>query len=172
MKKEQIKFKRVSTYVIGANGESHLHHENNEYKNKTEEEVANIFKLEPFYMATELDEVETTFKSFNTYNWGAPFTLCGVYPEEIYEGVAIVNIHLGGDARGNYSKPYICEEVDAMLSQSSFLDIELSNGDTYNFDCDNGEAYFDFETFDATYINFDIELTKEQLTELKEKNDE
>lgn len=168
--KETIKFKNVAISIIGANGESHLYHENNDYKNKTEEDIANIFNLEPFYMATDLDEVEVTFKSFNTYNWGAPFTLCGVAPEDIYEGVAIVNIHLGGDVRGNYSKPYICEEVDALISQNSYLIIELTNGDTFTFDCDNGEAYFDFDTFDAYYIDFNKELTQEQLDELKDKN--
>ena len=168
--KQSIKFKTVSIYVIGANGESHLYHENNDYKNKTEEEVVEVFKLTPFHMATELDEVETTFKAFNTYNWGAPFTLCGVAPEDIYDGVAIVNIHLGGDVRGNYSQPYICDEPEALFTQSSYLWIELTNGDTYNFDCDNGEAYFNFDTFDATYIDFDNDITKEQLNELEEKD--
>ena len=169
--KETIKFKNVSIYVTGANGEPHLYYENNEYKNTKKEDIINIFNLEPLYYATHLDGIEIgTFKSFNTYNWNAPFTLCGVMSEDIYDGVALVNIHLGGDARGNYSEAYICEEPEALLSQNAHLTIELTNGDTYNFDCDNGEAYFNFETFDAMYIDFEEELTPLQLQELEETN--
>jgi len=109
-------------------------------------------------------------KSFNTYNWGAPFTLCGVVCEDVYGGVALVNIHLGGDARGNYSEAYICEEPEALLSQNAYLSIELNNGDTYNFDCDNSEAYFNFNTLDPYYIDFEKELTLEQIIELEDKN--
>ena len=168
---ETVKFKTVSVYVTGANGEQHLYHENNEYKNRTKEDIIEVFKLEPLHYATHLDGVEVgTFKSFNTYNWNAPFTLCGVMSEDIYEGVALVNIHLGGDARGNYSEAYICEEPEALLSQNAYLFIELSNGDTYNFDCDNGEAYFNFDTLDPYYIDFENELTQEQITELEDKN--
>jgi hypothetical protein len=166
---KSIKFKTVEIRVICANGESHEYMTNNEYKQYNEDETADLFNLTPFYMATELDEVSTTFKSFNTYNWNAPFTFCGVKPEDIYEGVAIVNIHLGGDSRGNYSKPYICEEVDALISQQSMLFIELDNGESFRFDCDNGEGYFSFDTFDAYYIDFEIKLTKEQYNELKDK---
>ena len=168
---ETVKFKTVSVYVTGANGEQHLYHENNEYKNRTKEDIIEVFKLEPLHYATHLDGVEVgTFKSFNTYNWNAPFTLCGVMSEDIYEGVALVNIHLGGDARGNYSEAYICEEPEALLSQNAYLFIELSNGDTYNFDCDNSEAYFNFDTLDPYYIDFENELTQEQITELEDKN--
>lgn len=163
-----MKFKNVSIKVIGANGELHLHHENNEYKNQSEEDVANIFNLEEMHYATELDGVEN-LKSFNTYNWNAPFTICGVMPEDIYDGVGVVNIHLGGDARGNYSKPYICEEMDALLCQDTFLDIELTNGDIYTIQCDNGEGYFDFDTFDVYTINFNEELSEEQIEEINDK---
>lgn len=166
-----LKFRNVSIYVTGANGEQHLYHENNEYKNRTKEDIIKVFKLEPLHYATHLDGVEVgTFKSFNTYNWGAPFTLCGVMSEDIYGGVALVNIHLGGDARGNYSEAYICEEPEALLSQNAYLSIELNNGDTYNFDCDNSEAYFNFDTLDPYYIDFEKELTPEQITELEDKN--
>ena len=55
--------------------------------------------------------------------------------------------------------------------QNTFLDIELSNGEIYSFNCDNGEAYFDFDTFDPYYIDFDKVLTSEQINELKEKNE-
>lgn len=168
--KTDVKFKNVEISVICANGEIHTYHKNNEYKKYTEQEIASLFNLEPFHFATELDEINTTFKSFNTYNWGAPFTFCGVMGEDVYDCPALVNIHLGGDARGNYSAPYICEEVDALLSQSSFLDIELTNGETFRFDCDNGEAYFNFDTFDAYWIDFDEPLTIEQLQELNDKN--
>lgn len=169
--KNNIKFKNVSIYIIGANGEPHLYHENNEYKNTTEKDICNIFNLEPLHYASVLDgENIGTYRSFNTYNWNAPYVLCGVMPEDIY-GVSIVNVHLGGDARGNYSAPYICEETESVVSQTTFLDIELSNGDIFTFDCENGEAYFDFDTFDPYYIDFSEKLTLEQLTELKEKKD-
>ena len=169
---ENLKFKNVTIYVIGANGEMFEYHKNNEYKNQSKEDIINIFKLEPLHYATVLDEENVgTFKSFNSYNWNAPFTLCGVAPEDIYEGVALVNIHLGGDARGNYSEPYICDEPEAIFMQNTFLDIELSNGEIYSFNCDNGEAYFDFETFDPYYIDFNEVLTSEQINELKEKNE-
>lgn len=168
---KNLKFKNVTIYVVGANGESHEYHKNNEYKNKNKEDVIKIFDLEPFYIATSLDGYElSNMKSFNTCNWSAPFTLCGSASEDIYDGIAIVNIHLGGDVRGNYSEPYICEEVDALFMQSTFLDVELSNGEIYSFDCENGEAYFDFETFDPYYIDFDKEVSKEILKELKEKS--
>lgn len=165
-----IKFKNVTIYITGANGEIFEYHHNNEYKNTNKEDVINIFKLEPLHYATVLDgENIGTYKSFNTYNWGAPITLCGVMPEDVY-GASLVNIHLGGDPRGNYSEPYICEETDALISQNTFLNIELTNGDVYSFDCDNIEAYFDFDTFDPYYIDFDENLTIEQLDEIEEKS--
>lgn len=167
-----IKFKNVSIYVTGANGEMHLYHENNEYKNQSKEDVIEIFNLEPLHYATVLEDSLTNPKSFNTYNWNAPYTLCGVASEDIYSGVAVVNIHLGGDARGNYSEPYICEEPEAIFLQNAYLHIELTSGKNYSFDCDNSEAYFNFETFDPYWINFDEELTEEQLEELEEKNHE
>lgn len=164
-----INFKNVSIYVAGANGELHLYHKNNEYKNTTKEDIINIFNLEPLHMATYLEDNLNDMKAFNTYNWGAPITLCGVAPEDIYNGVALVNIHLGGDVRGNYSEPYICEDVEALFMQNTYLDIELTNGEVYSFDCDNGEGYFNFDTFDAYNIDFDEELTEDQIEELKEK---
>ena len=39
--KETIKFENVSIYVTGANGESHLYYENNEYKNTKKEDIIN-----------------------------------------------------------------------------------------------------------------------------------
>ena len=169
---KNLKFKTVTIYVMGANGEMFEHHKNNEYKNTTKEDVINIFNLEPLKMANVLEDNLENPKSFNTYNWNAPFTCDGVASEDIYNGVAIVNIHLGGDARGNYSEPYICEEPEAIFSQNTYLDVELSDGQIFTFDCDNGEAYFDFDTFDPYYINFDENVTKEQLEELTEKNEQ
>lgn len=170
---ETLKFKNVTIYVSGANGEIFEYHKNNEYKNTTKEDIINIFKLEPLYMATALEGYDLNdAKAFNTYNWNAPITLCGVASNDIYDGIAIVNIHLGGDVRGNYSEPYICEEPEAIFLQHTFLDIELSNGEIYTFSCDNSEGYFNFETLDPYYINFDEELTPEQLEELKEKNNQ
>ena len=166
--KENIKFKNVTIYVIGANGETHMYHHNNEFKNQSEEDVVNVFNLEPMHLATELDGVNN-LESFNTCNWGTPFTFCGVMQQDLYEGVGVVNIHLGGDVRGNYSKPYICEDMDALISQSTFLNIELTNGEHYTIDCENSEAYFDLDTFDAYNINFDEKLTAEQLQEIEDK---
>jgi len=168
---QNLKFKTVTIYVTGANGEAFEYHKNNEYKNTTKEDVINIFKLEPLHYATNLEDVNLG-KSFNTYNWGAPFTLCGVASEDVYDGVALVNIHLGGDARGNYSEPYLCDEPESIFSQSTFLDVELSNGEVFSFGCDNGEAYFDFDTLDPYYIDFDKNITKGQLEELNEKNEQ
>lgn len=166
---ESIKFKNVTIYVTGANGEMFEYHHNNEYKNTSKQDIINMFDLEPLHYASELEGNE--FKeSFNTYNWGAPITLCGVYSGEIYDGIGLVNIHLGGDARGNYSEPYICNDLEAVFSQSTYLSVELTNGEIFSFDCDNGEGYFEFDTFDAYYIDFDAEITKECYNELKDKN--
>ena len=170
---KKVYFKTVEISVICANGESHQYHVNNDYIKYSEKQIADLFNLEPLHFATALDgEIKGEMTSFNTYNWNAPFTFCGVSHPDIYDGIAIVNIHLGGDARGNYSGPYICEEVDALFLQSANLYVELSNGRTFNFDCDNSEAYFNFETFDPYWIDFDKELTKEQIKELEEKQEE
>lgn len=168
---KNLKFKNVTIYVTGANGETFEYYKNNEYKNQSKEDIINIFKLEPLYMANVL-ESNNLDKAFNTYNWSAPYTFDGVASEDIYNGVALVNIHLGGDVRCNYSEPYICEEPEAIFLQSTFLDIELTNGDIYTFYCDNSEGHFDFNTFDPYYIDFSKELTIEQLEELKEKNEQ
>jgi hypothetical protein len=166
----KTKFKNVTILIGGANGELFEYHRNNEYKRLSKESIINMFDLEPLHYATSLEGKINNPKSFNTYNWNAPITLCGVANDDIYEGVAIVNIHLGGDARGNYSEPYICEDVESLFTQSTFLEIELTNGETFSFDCDNGEAHFDFETFCPYDIDFENYLTECQLTELKERS--
>ena len=167
---KNLKFKTVTISIVGANSEIFEYHKNNEHKNTTKEDIINIFKLEPLGMANILDD-EKNMKSFNSYNWGAPYTFDGVASEDIYDGIALVNIHLGGDARGNYSEPYICHEPEAIFQQITYLDIELSNGEIFSFSCDNSEAYFDFDTLDPYYIDFDKNITKEQLEELTEKNE-
>ena len=167
-----LKFKNVTIYISGANGEQFEFHKNNEYKNTSKQAIINIFKLEPLHMANVLDGYDlSNCKSFNSYNWGGPYTFDGVASEDIYNGIAIVNIHLGGDARGNYSEPYICEEPESIFLQSTYLDIELSNGQIFSFSCENGEGYFNFDTLDPYYINFNENVTLEQLEELKEKNE-
>jgi len=167
---KDLKFKNVTIYVTGANGEQFEYHKNNQYKNTTKEDIINIFKLEPLYMCNILDGINN-MKSFNSYNWGAPYTFDGVASEDIYEGVALVNIHLGGDVRGNYSEPYVCEEPEAIFLQSTYLDIELTDGQIFSFSCDNSEAYFDFDNLDPYYIDFNKEVTNEQINELTEKNE-
>ena len=167
---KNLKFKNVTISLAGANGEIFEYYKNNEHKNQSKEDVINIFNLEPLHMANVLDEINN-MKSFNTYNWGAPYTFDGVANEDIYEGIAVVNIHLGGDVRGGYSEPYICKEPEVIFSQNTYLDVELSNGEIFSFTCNNAEAYFNFDTFDVYYIDFEKELTLEQLTELKEKNE-
>ena len=164
-------FKNITIQVIAANGAAYDYHVNNDYVKYTEEEIADMFNLTPLreMMANRLEGNNFT-SCFNTYNGGSPFTFDGVLSED-YQ-TAIVNIHLGGDVRGNYSDMYFCDEADALLSQSSFLTIELSDGSEFNFDCDNGEAYFDFDTFDPYYVDFSKPITKEQLNELNDKNQE
>ena len=168
---ENIKFKEVVIYITGGNGEMHQYFKNNEYQNQDIEDIVKIFNLEKLHYATVLDgEKIGEFKSFNTYNLNAPYTFCGVMPEGVY-GASIVNIHLGGDARGNYSEPYICEETECLIFQQTQLCIELTNGETFNFDCDNSEGFFDFYSFDPYYIDFEKPLTEEQLKELEEKQE-
>ena len=167
---KNLKFKNVTIYIAGANGEMFEYHKNNDYKNTTKEDIINIFKLEPLHMANALDDV-SDMKAFNSYDWNAPYTFDGVAPDDIYDGLALVNIHLGGDVRGNYSEPYICEEPEAIFLQNTYLDIELSNGEIFSFNCDNSEGFFNFDTLDPYYIDFDEDITKEQLEELEEKNE-
>ena len=168
--KKQVTFDTVQINIFGAQ-DIKAYMRNNEYLIDTESDVAELFGLEPFHYAGMLADFDTErLQAFNTYNWGAPVTLCGVCSEEM--DFALVNVHLGGDPRGNYSAPYICENCDdvtALLSQNTELYIALSDGTEYNLYCDNGEAYFPFDTLDPYYIDFDEPLTKEQIAEIKEK---
>jgi len=169
---KNLKFKNVTIYISGANGEQFEYHKNNEYKNQSKEDIINIFKLEPLNMANELEGFDlSAMNSFNTYNWGAPYIFDGVACEDIYDGIAIVNIQLGGDVRGNYSEPYICSEPECISLQNTFLDIELTNGEMYSMSCDNSEAYFNTETFDPYYIDFEKNITSDQLKELETINE-
>jgi len=168
--KKQITFDKVQITIFGAE-DSFVYFDDNEYKLKDEREIARLFGLEPFHFANVLvNEYTCELNAFNTYNWGAPIVLDGVYSEEM--NFALVNIHRGGDVRGNYSAPYACEtamDVDAMLSQNTELYIALSDGTEYTLYCDNGEAYFPFDTFDPYCIHFDEPLTDEQIAEIHEK---
>ena len=167
--KTNIKIKNCTIFVTVANGEFVELHKNNDYIKYNESQIAEMFKLEPLHYGTELEGANLTH-TFNTYNWNAPFTFCGAYNGEVYdETPSIVNIHLGGDARGNYSKPYVCNDMEAIMLQSSFVEFGLSNGEIITIDSENSEAYFDL-TLDAYYINFDEFLTVEEYEELKEKN--
>ena len=164
-----IKIKECTVYVMVANGELAEYHKNNEYTKYNEQQTAELFHLEPLHYGTELEGANLS-ETFNTCNWNAPFTFCGSYSGEIYDDApSVVNIHLGGDVRGNYSKPYICNDVEALLLQNSFVEFELDNREIYTIDSDNSEAYFDL-MLDPYYIDLDDYITQEQYNELKEKS--
>lgn len=140
-------------------------------------EVLEAFEAEPFHYATVL-EGGHQLHSFNTYNHGAPVVACGVYDED-YD-FAIVNFHRGGDARGNYSQAYYIEGYDnvtALISQNTRLVIQLGIKDSelwkpqeWYLDCENGEAYFPFDTFDIHDSNILEEPLKAgQFREIMEK---
>jgi len=163
-----IKIKECTICVMVANGEFAEYHKNNEYKKYNEEQTAELFHLEPLHYGSELEGANLS-ETFNTYNWSAPFTFCGAYSGDFYDTTpSVVNIHLGGDVRGNYSKPYICNDVEALFSQTAYATFVLSNGDEFTIDSDNSEAYFDL-ILDPYYIDFDENITKEQYKELKDK---
>ena len=164
-----IKVKNVSIFVSVANGEFTEIYKNNEWKQYSETETANLFELEPLHYGSELEGANLS-ETFNTCNGNAPFVFCGVYSGEVYDDTpSVVNIHLGGDVRGNYSKPYICNDLESLFLQNSFVQFELDNGETYVIDCDNGEAYFDL-LIDPNYIDLDAYITEDQYNELKEKS--
>lgn len=162
-----IKVKECTVFVMVANGEQAIYHKNNEFIKYSEEQTANLFELEPLHYGTELEGANLS-ETFNTYNWNSPFTFCGIYSGEIYdETPSVVNIHLGGDARGNYSKPYICKDIESIMLQNSSVDFELSNGEFFTIDCENSEGYFDL-ILDPYFIDFDKPLTIKEYEELKE----
>lgn len=141
-----------------------------QYMDFTEGDLIEIFEAESLHYATAL-EGSFEFHAFNTYNYGSPIVLCGVYSDDFE--LAVVNFHRGGDARGNYGSPYIVEGYDnvtSLISQQAELSIQLSNGERYAVLAENSEAYFNFNTFD--YEASDIEelvLTDEMYTEITEK---
>jgi hypothetical protein len=168
-KETNIKVKECTIFVSVGNGEFIEYHKNNNYKNYNEEQIVEMFELEPLYFSTELEGANLA-RHFNTFDWDAPFTFCGVYSGEIYDNTpSLVNIHLGGDPRGNYSKPYICNDMEAILMQNSFVTFELSNGETITIDCENSEAHFDL-ILDPYYIDFDKFLTIEEYEQLEENS--
>lgn len=138
--------------------------------NPTEGDLIEIFEAEEFHYATVL-EGDYTFHAFNTSNYGAPITLCGVYSEEF--DLAVVNFHRSGDIRGNYGSPYVIEGYDnvtCLIAQSTELTIELSNGETFHQYCENSEAYYPFDSLDIDLIDIEeFYLNDEMYTELTEK---
>ena len=141
--------------------------DNGDWENPTNEEIIEAFDLAPFHYGTILDNVQGPFNSFNTYNHNAPLTICGSFNEGL--DFAIFNLHNGGDARGNYSAPYYSDNYDSIesiLSQQTYLYIETTEGH-FTIDCDNGEAYFNFDTFDLFDLKEGDELTEDQLNELE-----
>ena len=164
-----IKVKNVSIFVGVANGEFTEIYKNNVWKQYSETETAKLFALEPLHYGTELEGANLS-ETFNTCNWNAPFTFCGSYSGEVYDVTpSVVNIHLGGDSRGNYSKPYVCNDLESLFLQDSFVEFELDNGEIYTIDCENGEAYFDL-LIDPHYIDLYDYITEDQYKELKEKS--
>jgi hypothetical protein len=168
-KTENIYFKTVNVNLI-INGEAVEYHTLEGY---SDIDIKELFDLSEFYFGTLLEGVEGKFNSFNTYNWNAPLTVCGSYNENM--DFMILNIHRGGDARGNYGQPLYTDNSDMIhdiLTQQSELYIELSNGKTYSMYCENTEAFFNFDTFDPYWIKLDEPLTAEQFEEIEENMEE
>ncbi len=140
-----------------------------EYINPTEGDLIEIFEAEPLNYANVL-QGSYEFHAFNTYNQNSPIIADGVFDENFE--IAVINFHKGGDARGNYGRPYTIEGYDnvtILLNQQTELTIELSNGETFVVLAENSEAYFNFNTFD--YEMSDIEeliITDEMYTEITE----
>lgn len=160
--------KEVKIFLHTPNGSLEIW-DNGDWVNPTNDQIIEAYYLEPFHYATILDDVKGSFKSFNTYNHNAPLTICGAFNEDL--DFAIFNLHEGGDARGNYSAPYYCNDyysIESILSQQSYLWLRTDNG-IYTIDCGNGEAYFHnfFESFDVHELKEGDELNQDQLDELE-----
>lgn len=140
-----------------------------QYMDFTEGDLIEMFEAESLHYATAL-EGSFEFHAFNTYNYGSPIVLCGVYSDDFE--LAVVNFHRGGDARGNYGSPYIVEgydNVSALVIQQTELSIQLSNGEKYAVLAENSQAYFNFNTFDFEASDIEeLVLTDEMYTEIKE----
>jgi hypothetical protein len=141
-----------------------------EYINPTEGDLIEIFEAEKIDYANVL-QGSFEFHAFNTYNQNSPIIVDGVFDENF--DIAVVNFHKGGDARGNYGRPYVIEGYDnvtSLISQQTELTIELSNGETFRQYSENSEAYFPFNTFNIDLIDIEeLVLTDETYTELTEK---
>lgn len=143
--------------------------ENNEHVDRALYELADIFDANEFHMGNRLRKLDGEWHSFNTYNQNAPIVIDGAYFGEFE--AAIINFHLGGDVRGNYSSPYIVEGYDNVLSlitQDTELYIELSDGREFRWMCENGEAYFDLDDLDVYWIDFGKPLTEKQLKSIED----
>ena len=151
MKKQSVFFESIKIDLQTSEG-TFPYFENGVF---LEVDPVEAFGLEEFYWANELEGVEGPFSAFNTYNWGAPIVIDGARSEC---GAAIVNIHRGGDVRGNYSGPYFVEDCDDILTQRLWATIRLSNGRVFHAESPefrNSELYFD--TFDIYMNSADFE---------------
>ncbi len=160
--------KQVKIFLHTPNGSLEIW-DNGDFVNPTNDQIIKAYDLHPFHYGTILDNAQGPFKSFNTYNYNAPLTICGAFNEDL--DFAILNLHNGGDPRGNYSAPYYSDDYDAIssiLSQQSYLWLDTDKG-IFTIDCDNGEAYFNslFDTFEVHELKEGDELTPEQLDELE-----
>jgi hypothetical protein len=145
---------------------------NGDWLNVSNEEIIGAFHLEQFHYATILDNVKGKFKSFNTYNDNSPLTVCGAFNEDL--DFAILNLHNGGDPRGNYSSPYYSDDSDCimmLLNQTTHMIIKTISEDgeekNYFIECDNAEAYFNLDTIDVYDLECGAELKPDQLEELQ-----
>ena len=169
MKKQSVFFEAIEINLLTSEG-SFPYFEDGQYK---EIDPVEAFGLVEFYWGTHLDGVEGPFTMFNTYNWGAPIVICGARSEC---GVAIVNLHKGGDPRGNYSGPYFVEDSGDIFSQDLELYIRLSNGREFratSWEFHGTELHFN--TFDLYMDSADFEelpLTLEMIDELAERCEE
>lgn len=169
MKKPSVFFEAIEINLLTSQG-SFPYFEDGQFQ---ELDPVEAFGLEEFYWANELDGLVGPFTAFNTYNWGAPVVIDGARSEC---GAAVVNIHRGGDVRGNYSGPYFVEDSGDIFSQDLELYIRLSNG--REFRASSGEfcaVDFFFDTFDVYMNSADFEelpLTLEMIDELAERCEE
>lgn len=169
MKKHSVFFEAIEINLITSQG-SFPYFEDGQFK---ELDPVEAFGLEELYWGTHLDGVEGPFTAFNTYNWGAPVVIAGARSEC---GAAVVNIHRGGDVRGNYSGPYLVEDSEDIFTQTLELYIRLSNGREFRATTSDFCACdFFFETFDVYMNSADFEelpLTLEMIDELAERCEE
>jgi len=169
MKKQSVFFESIKIDLQTSEG-TFPYFENGVF---LEVDPVEAFGLEEFFWGSQLEGLEGPWVAFNTCNWGAPIVICGVYNED-WEGV--VNIHKGGDVRGNYSGPYFTEKADDILDQRLWATIRLSNGRVFFAESPefrNSELYFD--TFDIYMNSADLEelpVLPEMIEEMENRCEE